>query len=132
MATQKRRASRGKSIQRSSVDPAQARRLAGAYELLVYSHAGGFRGHAVEMPQTFGQGRTEESARRNTRAAIIAALSAMIKKGQTPPVPASMRRRTRQVNIRLSAIEKQALEERARRKGYNGISDYLRAVALGE
>ena len=44
--------------------------------------------------------------------------------------PARMGRRTQQVNVRLTAAEKAALEIIARRKGFQGLSDYLRAAAL--
>jgi len=40
------------------------------------------------------------------------------------------RRRERQVNVRLSAVEKGRLEEEARRRGFRGVGQYLRAIGL--
>jgi uncharacterized protein (DUF1778 family) len=35
-----------------------------------------------------------------------------------------------QVNVRVTAEEKALLEATARRKGYSGLSDFIRAAAL--
>lgn len=44
--------------------------------------------------------------------------------------PATTGRRTEQVNVRLTADEKLLLEASAQRKGYSGLSDFIRAVAI--
>ena len=53
-----------------------------------------------------------------------------IKKGQLPPTPAREGTRTMQVNVRLTAEEKALLEVTAKRKGFSGLSDYVRAAAM--
>ena len=49
---------------------------------------------------------------------------------ETPAGAAATGARTQQVNVRLAADEKALLESTARRKGYSGMSDFLRAAAL--
>jgi predicted RNase H-like HicB family nuclease len=41
-----------------------------------------------------------------------------------------MKRRTHQINIRVTSQEKNELSRAARKKGFNGLGDYLRAAAL--
>lgn len=41
-----------------------------------------------------------------------------------------MGKRTQQVNVRLTPEEKVILEGTARRKGFEGLSDFIRAAAL--
>jgi uncharacterized protein (DUF1778 family) len=52
----------------------------------------------------------------------------MLERGQAPPAAAG--RRTEQVNIRLTPEEKLTLEEESERKGFRGLSDFVRAAAL--
>jgi uncharacterized protein (DUF1778 family) len=54
----------------------------------------------------------------------------MLEQGQSPPPPASEEMRVEQVNVRLTAEEKLALETAAQSKGYKGLSDFVRAAAL--
>ncbi len=82
------------------------------------------------MPHVFGDGATPDKCVSATLGAMTAAVAYLLEEGRTPPVPASSGRRTQQVNVRLTAEEKAAIELSARRKGFTGLSDYLRAVAL--
>jgi predicted RNase H-like HicB family nuclease len=41
-----------------------------------------------------------------------------------------MKRRTQQLNIRVSPQERSSLEAAARKHGFNGVGDYVRCVAL--
>lgn len=43
---------------------------------------------------------------------------------------ASMKRRTHQINIRVTSQEKNELVRNARKKGFDGLAEYLRAAAL--
>jgi uncharacterized protein (DUF1778 family) len=56
----------------------------------------------------------------------------MLEMGRTPPTPSYKRRRNSQINVRVSAEEKIILDEAAQQRGFQGISDFLRAVALRE
>lgn len=49
------------------------------------------------------------------------AVVSMIEHGERPPSPASDGRREVQLNIRLSADERERIEESARRSGYRSI-----------
>ena len=49
-----------------------------------------------------------------------------------PPKAASSGNRMEQMNIRLDAEEKLLLQEAASQRGFRSISDYVRAVALGD
>lgn len=53
----------------------------------------------------------------------------MLEEGQTPPVPAKNGKQTTQGNVRLTA-EKAILEGTARRKGFQGVADFIRASVL--
>ena len=54
----------------------------------------------------------------------------MLEEGERPPSPSRAGTRTTQVNVRLTAEEKVLLEATARRKGYSGLSDFIRAAAI--
>ena len=54
----------------------------------------------------------------------------MLEEGQKPPRPAREGKRTQQVNVRLTAEEKAMLEGTAKRNGFHGLSDFLRAAAI--
>jgi uncharacterized protein (DUF1778 family) len=55
----------------------------------------------------------------------------LLEEGQRPPTSAREGTRTAQVNVRLTAEEKVLLEATAKRKGFSGLSDFVRAAAIG-
>jgi len=111
--------------------PKSAGELAAAYRLVLESHPKlGYVGSSVEMPTVFADGPTADACVAATRKALALAISTMMEEGMHPPLPASMGRRDAQVNIRVGAQEKFMLQEAARRSGFSGISDFLRALAL--
>jgi len=57
-------------------------------------------------------------------------VAVMLEQGQRPPSPARAGTRAMQVNVRLTAEEKALLESTAKRKGYSGLSDFIRAAAI--
>ncbi len=57
-------------------------------------------------------------------------MACLLEDGQKPPTPAREGTRTQQVNVRLTAEEKAVLETTAKRKGFKGLSDFLRSAAL--
>ena len=117
-------------------DPAiwrRAREVASRYRLILEPEAEvGFIGRSLEMPTVFADGKTAAACVRNTREALTAAVATMLESGQPPPAPAVRRRRQQQINVRVSADEKLLLEEAARRNGFRGVSDFVRAAALAE
>jgi predicted RNase H-like HicB family nuclease len=136
----KRGANRKKKAERRSVlarpFPAaiarQAAKLAARYQVVLETEEGHWYGRGVELPDVFADGTTPDACVAATQKAMSAAVAFLLEEGQTPPVAASTGRRTQQVNVRLTAEEKARIETSARRKGFRGLSDYLRAAALDE
>jgi hypothetical protein len=75
-------------------------------------------------------GPTLPRCARSTLDATALAVATMLEAGDTPPPPAREGKRDQQINIRLSAEEKLALEGIAAREGFRSLSDFVRTVAL--
>ena len=88
---------------------------------------GGLIGSTVELPGVFGEGETPDKCVGDTHQALIGAVAHMLELGQHPPESAA---RTLQVNIRLTPEEKLVLGTAARRDGFKGLSDFVRAAAM--
>jgi predicted RNase H-like HicB family nuclease len=111
----------------------QAAAIAGQYSIILRPHERlGFVAHAIEMPLVFADGHTERACLAAIRQALTAGVAVMILENETPPAPISENRRETQVNVRLTAEEKVLLEETAKRRGYRGLSDFVRAAALAK
>ncbi|MCK5114810.1 MAG: type II toxin-antitoxin system HicB family antitoxin [Phycisphaerae bacterium] len=104
--------------------------MASQYQIILDPEDGCWYGRGLELPNVFGQGRTEHQCVISTREALTVAVATMLEAGQTPPAPAKQGARTMQVNIRLTPEEKVLLEASAKSKGFRGISDLMRAAAL--
>ena len=100
------------------------------YQVILNCEEGHWYGRGLELPNVFGDGPTPAECIDNTREALTAAVAYMLEQGQAPPTPAKQGKRTTQVNVRLTAEEKVILESSARRKGFEGLSDFLRAAAM--
>lgn len=114
-------------------DPAileRARAIADRYRLIIEIEDDEYWARAVEMSMVFGDGKTPNECVENTREALTSALATMIEAGEEPPSPASEEKRTEQVNVRLTKIEKHMLEEASRGSGFRGLSDFIRATML--
>lgn len=109
---------------------AQAREVANEYQVILVCEAGTWYGRGLELPLVFGEGKTPAKCIDNTREAFTGVVALMLEKGERPPTPAREGTRTEQVNVRLTAEEKAVLEATARRKGFKGLSDFIRAAAL--
>lgn len=108
----------------------EARAATAEYQIVMQFADGEWYGRGLEMPHVFGDGATPEACVKNTREALTSAAAYLIEAGQRPPAPATTGRRSEQVNVRLTAEEKLRLEASAKRKGYSGLSDFIRAVAV--
>ena len=116
-------------------DPAvveRARKIAAEYEIVMWFEDGEWYGRGLELPHTYGDGRTPAACVASVRQGLVATVATMLEDGERPPAPARTGERTEQVNIRLTASEKALLENRSRAGGFRGISDYVRAAALVE
>lgn len=105
--------------------------LAAQYRLILdATEEGGYVGSAIELPTVLAEGKTADECVESTKRALAVAAATMIEAGHRPPVPARRGRRQVQINVRLTPDEKFILEDAARRLGFKGISDFVRAVAL--
>jgi predicted RNase H-like HicB family nuclease len=107
-----------------------ARSIVGDYQIILECEDGHWYGRGLELPHVYGDGETSAACIAATREALTAAAAYLLEQGQAPPSPAKQGKRTTQVNVRLTAEEKAILEGTARRKGFEGLSDFLRAAAL--
>lgn len=110
---------------------AKARKIASQYQVVIWlEEDGDWYGRGVELPNTVDDGKTSAECVKKVQQALVGTVAWMLEEGQTPPPPASAGIRTEQINIRLTAEEKLALETAARQHGDAGISDYVRTAAL--
>ena len=108
----------------------QANKIADGYQVILNCEEGHWYGRGLEMPNVFGDGKTVNECMKDTREALCGAVAFMLEQGQRPPSPSQAGTRTAQVNVRLTAEEKALLESTAKRKGYSGLSDFIRAAAI--
>ena len=109
---------------------ARAREIVAGYQVVMWSEGGEYFGRGVELPMTFGDGRTPDECMEHAREARVVTVASMLEPGEAPPPPASGEKRTEQINLRVSAEEKLRLETLARQHGFKGVGDYLRARGL--
>jgi predicted RNase H-like HicB family nuclease len=108
----------------------EAKRIAAAYQVILHCEDGHWYGRGLELPNVFGDGKSVNQCMEDTREALLGAVALMIEQGQKPPAAARAGTRTQQVNVRLTPEEKVMLETTAKRKGFNGLSDFIRAAAM--
>jgi predicted RNase H-like HicB family nuclease len=108
----------------------EAKRIAAAYQVVMHCEEGHWYGRSLELPHVFGDGKTADRCIQDTQEALCGAVAFMLEQGRKPPTPAREGTRTQQVNVRLTAEERAVLETTAERKGFKGLSDFLRAAAL--
>ncbi len=109
---------------------AKAKRTAAQYQVIVSFEDGQWFGRGLELPHVCGDGKTVTQCVENTREALTGAVAYLLETGQKAPTPARAGTRTTQVNVRLTAEEKVLLETASRRKGFSGLSDFIRAAAI--
>ncbi len=110
----------------------RAREIVRSYQFVIWFEDGEYYGRGVELPYAFGDGKTIDQCVRNTRDAFVTAVAGFLQEGRTPPAPASEGKRDQQINIRVTGRERLELETKASQAGAAGISEYIRAVALGK
>ena len=120
-----------KPFDKSTLDKAQ--RIANNYSIVLNPNARlGFIGTSIELPTVFTDSKTAEQCCKDTREALTVAVATMLECNQSPPAPASEKKRDTQVNIRLTAEEKLRLVRCASNLGFDGVSDFVRYIALKE
>ena len=110
-----------------------ARQIASQYRVVIEpAGRAGYIGWSIEMPGAMADGKTPAACIEATYQSVEVGVAAMLEAGQVPPTPSYKRRRNSQINVRVSAEEKIILDEAAQQRGFQGISDFLRSVALHE
>jgi predicted RNase H-like HicB family nuclease len=108
----------------------EASRIAEEYQVILDCEQGRWYGRGLELPHVFGDGKSVNECVKDTREALSGAVALLLEQGKRPPAPSRAGKRFAQVNVRLTAEEKALLESTAKRKGYSGLSDFIRAVAI--
>ena len=111
---------------------ARAKEIADQYQIVLKFEDDEWYGHGLELPTTYGDGKTPQAAVADTREGLVTTVAYLLEKGETPPAPAQEGNRSVQINIRVTPEEKAVLESRSRSKGFKGLSDYIRASVLVE
>src|SRR5437588_1449035 len=111
MSTTSKRSKRPKLDIARPFDPgilARAKEIAAAYQISVWFEDGEYYGRGLELPMTFGDGKTPDECFASTREGLVTTVAYMLEQGETPPPPAlvSDEQRTEQINLRVSASEK--------------------------
>jgi len=111
----------------------QAQSIAREYTIVLQPHGRlGLVGGCLEFPTVWVDGKTAAKCFDRMREALALAVAVMLEAGQTPPIAATEERRSAQINIRLTAEEKLLLESAAKRRGFRGVSDFVRAAAMNQ
>jgi predicted RNase H-like HicB family nuclease len=107
----------------------QARDIAEQFQVILRREGGEYIGRGLEFPNCYKDGKTASVCVRKIREMFGMVIATMLEDGE---VPAASRQRTptEHVNVRLSIGEKLALDAPARRRGYAGLADYIRAAAI--
>jgi predicted RNase H-like HicB family nuclease len=140
-ATSKRSAGKGKGTGRRKTGVARpfdsgvlrrAREIAARYKIVVWFEDGEYYGRGVELPNAMNDGPTAAACVENVRAILATTVATLLEAGETPPPPAAEGVRSEQVNVRLTAEERLAMEAAAHRGGFRGVSDFLRAAGVAQ
>jgi predicted RNase H-like HicB family nuclease len=109
---------------------AKAKAIVQEYQVILSCEDGHWYGRGLELPNIHGDGSTVNKCVEDTREAFCGWVAYLLEEGDRPPTPAREGTRTMQVNVRLTAEEKALLEVTAKRKGFSGLSDFVRAAAM--
>lgn len=138
LQTRPRRTRRGEPLE-SRFDPAileRARVLANQYRIVLREHgkkgSARYVAQAMEVPTARAAGATPDDAVSQVRRLAMLWVAELLDRGRKPPFPAGDAKRSEQVNVRLTVQEKMLLEEAARREGFRGLSDYVRAAVVAK
>ncbi len=108
----------------------RARAIAQHYQVVLWFEDGEWYGKGVELPTTMNDGKTAEECTKNVRESFVTTVAVMLEQGKIAPPPAFDGIRNEQVNFRLSADERMRIDVAAKRKGFEGVSDFVRWASL--
>jgi len=111
----------------------RAREIASHYRVVIEAAESQFVGWSLEMPGVLAEGSTAEECVKEVYKALEFTVATLLDDGEHPPIPYSEQdNRTAQINVRVTPEEKSTLEQTSRRRGFKGVSDFVRFVALHE
>jgi predicted RNase H-like HicB family nuclease len=111
----------------------RAREIAAHYRVAIEAAGSEFVGWSLEMPGVLAEGSTPEECVKEMYKALEFTVATLLAEGERPPTPYSeQENRTSQINVRVTPEEKETLEQTSRRRGFKGVSDFVRFVALHE
>jgi ssDNA-binding replication factor A large subunit len=110
----------------------EAREIAKRYRIIIKSDQHEHIARGMEMPGVVVRGNTVNGCVTRITRKFASVISKYLESGRRPPRPASEGIRDRRIRIRLTRLEKQLLETKAKQSGAAGISEYVRAVALSK
>lgn len=111
---------------------AAAKKALDAYEIILSHENGEWIATWMEHDSVIGAGATPQAAVEECRGCMEALLAYMAEEGQKFPPCAKEEVRTEQVNVRLSLREKAILDRLSKNRGFRGVADFLRSLALSE
>ena len=109
----------------------EAKAIASNYRILVEKHKKlGYIGSSIDLPNIYVDSKTEAGCLKATREALVGAVATMLENNLTPPQKSSLAKRTIQVNVRLTTLEKAQLSAAVERLGFEGLSGFFRFAAF--
>lgn len=110
---------------------AKAEKFVNDYRIIIEKNDNlGYIGSSVELPNVYADGKNPNECYNAVKEALTATVATLIECKRKPPELA--KRRTEQVNMRLTAYEKLLLNSKAEGLGYKGIADFIRNVVIRE
>ncbi len=109
---------------------AEAKHIARQYQVVLSFEEGHWYGRGLELPNIMADGKTGNQCVRSLQDAIVGWVAYLLETGQQPQAPARAKKRTKQVNVRLTDEEKLLLETASKQEGFVGLSDFIRAAAV--
>ncbi len=106
---------------------AKARKIVADYSIIIEKNNKlGYIAWSVELPTVFADSKGRTECLREEEEALTGAVATMIECGRKPPPSSLAKKRTEQINIRLTAYEKFLLTNRGKEHGFKGVSDLIR------
>ena len=110
----------------------KAERLSRSYRVFIDPDPdGGFLGSSEDFQRVFAEGNTPQACFDATQTLIAVSIATMLANDQRIPEPIGNGKRDRQINFRVSGEEKARMEAARKRRGFEGMGDFVRTAALG-
>ena len=108
----------------------RAAEIAAEYQLILGTEDGEFTARGLEYSSALGIGKSEAEAIKVCREVLTTLVAYHLEKGEKFSMPSKQNLRNEQISLKVSAEEKVRIEAAAKLKGFRGVGDYLRTLAL--